>query len=329
MRVLVTGGAGYIGSQTVRQLVERHVQVVVADSLENGHRSAVAPDVPLLVGNIGDREFLRQVFRRGPFDAVIHFAGYISPKESTEKPGKYIRNNVAYTNELVGEMIEHDVKRIVFSSSAAVYGNPQIVPMPEDQPLEPISAYGASKLMVERLFPWFEESYELHAINLRYFNAAGAMLDGSYGEDHPNEIHIIPLALRAALAGKAFSIFGEDYPTPDGTCIRDYIHIIDLAEAHLLALDALMNGHTTRSYNVGTGKGYSNRQIAEVVRKITGIPLDVRMAARRPGDPAELVADSSRLQKEFGWKPKYSDLETIVGSAHKWHTTHPNGYADK
>jgi UDP-glucose 4-epimerase len=329
MRVLVTGGAGYIGSQMVRQLVSSGIDVVVADSLENGHRAAVPASVSLLEGNLGDAKFLQQVFARGPFDAVIHFAGYISVKESTQDPAKYFRNNVAFTNQLLETMVAFDVKSFVFSSSAAVYGNPTIVPMPEDQPLNPINAYGASKLMVEELLPWFEQTWGLHAISLRYFNASGASLDGQFGEDHPDEGHIIPLALRAARERKPFQIFGDDYATRDGTCIRDYIHIIDLCDAHLQVLDALMHGHRTAAYNVGIGTGYSNREIAEIARRTTGINFEIRISPRRPGDPAELVADSTRLRREFGWTPRHSDLETIMGSAWAWHKAHPNGYGDR
>lgn len=329
MKILVTGGAGYIGSQMVRQLVEKKIDVVVADSLENGHRAAVAPDVPLLVGNVGERNFLQQVFEHGPFDAVIHFAGYISVKESTEDPGKYFRNNVSYTNRLLDTMVRFGVKAFVFSSSAAVYGNPVTVPMLENDPKNPINAYGQSKLMVEQMLPWYAETFGLSAISLRYFNASGATLDGRFGEDHPNEGHIIPRAIYAAMTGETFRIFGDDYPTHDGTCIRDYIHILDLCEAHLLALDALKNGHATAAFNVGVGEGYSNRQIAEAVRKITGIDFKMQVSSRRPGDPAELVADSTQLRRELNWQPRYSDLETIVGSACKWHRAHPNGYADR
>ena len=328
MKVLVTGGAGYIGSQMVRQLIEGKHDVVVADSLENGHRAAVVPNVPMLVGKLGDAEFLQQVFSRGPFDAVIHFAGYISVKESTQDPAMYFRNNIANTVQLLDAMVKHDVKRLVFSSSAAVYGNPTKVPISENQSLQPINPYGWSKLMVEQMAPWFDQTWGLRAISLRYFNASGATLDGRFGEDHPNESHIIPLALRAALAGKPFQLFGTDYPTRDGSCIRDYIHVIDLCDAHVLALDALMNGHATAAYNVGIGAGYSNREIADVARKVTGIDFQVQVSPRRPGDPAELVADSTRLRQEFGWQPRYPDLETIIGSAWAWHKSHPNGYGD-
>lgn len=328
MLVLVTGGAGYIGSQMVRLLVRNKIEVVVVDSLENGHRAAVPVDVPLRVGNIGDDDFLREVFLESEFDAVMHFGGYIAVGESVQKPGMYFRNNVAYTIQLLEMMVEFGVPYFVFSSSAAVYGTPVHIPIPETDPLEPINPYGRSKLMVEQMLPWFDARYGLRAISLRYFNASGAELDGSFGEDHPDETHIIPRALNAARQQHAFPLYGDDYPTRDGTCVRDYIHVIDLCEAHLRALDALQNGHPTDALNVGIGKGYSNKEIVDVVRKVTGIDLAVKTEPRRPGDPAELVADSTRLRKEFSWAPRYSDLETIVGSAWKWRQLHPNGYED-
>jgi UDP-glucose 4-epimerase len=328
MRILVTGGAGYIGSQMVRQLVENKIDVVVIDSLENGHRAAIPLGVPLRVGSVGDGEFLEEVFGQTSFDAVIHFAGYISVKESMDLPNRYFRNNVTYTNRLLEAMQQFGVRHLVFSSSAAVYGNPLAVPIPEDHPRNPINPYGQSKWMVEQMLPWCEAAWGLHAISLRYFNAAGATLDGAFGEDHRGEPHIIPLALRAALEGKPFRIFGGDYPTRDGTCIRDYIHVIDLCNAHLLALHELSKGHPTAAYNVGTGHGYSNEEIVEAVRRITGIDLQVEISSRRPGDPGELVADSTRLRREFGWEPRNSDLETIIGSAWKWHRSHPGGYVD-
>ncbi len=329
MRILVTGGAGYIGSQMVRQLLENKIEVVVADSLENGHRAAVPASVPLLVGNLGELVFMREVFARGPFDAVIHFAGFISVGESVQQPARYFRNNVAFTNQLLEVAAEHGVKHFVFSSSAAVYGNPVRVPITEDQPLKPINPYGESKLMVEQMLPWFEARYGLRAISLRYFNAAGATLDGRFGEDHPDESHIVPLALCAGMAGKPFQTFGDDYPTRDGTCLRDYIHVIDLCDAHLRALEALQRGHATSAFNVGIGQGYSNREIAQMARRISGIDFEIQIGPRRAGDPAELVADSTRLRIECGWQPRYSDLETIIGSAWKWHQTHPKGYDDR
>lgn len=329
MRVLITGGAGYIGSQMVRQLVESKIDVVVVDSLENGHRAAVPPNVPLRIGNIGDADFWREIFSRDAFDAVMHFAGYIEMKESVENPAKYFRNNTAYTNQLLEAMVQANVKRLVFSSSAGVYGDPIQVPIPENHPLKPTNPYGESKLMVEKMLAWFDASFGLRSISLRYFNAAGATLDGNFGEDHPSESHIIPLVLRAALTNQPFQIFGDDYPTRDGTCIRDYVHVIDLCDAHLRALDALMQAHATTAYNVGIGRGYSNREIAETARKIAGVNFEIQIAPRRPGDASESVADSTRLREEFHWQPRYSDLATIIGSAWLWHQTHPKGYADK
>lgn len=329
MRVLVTGGAGYIGSQMARQLIENKMDVVVVDSLENGHRAAVPAKVPFYVGDVGDEKFIGAVFARERVEAVIHFAAYLAVKESMEQPLKYFRNNVENTLRLVSAMLKANVTRLVYSSSAAVYGNPTRIPIPDDHPRQPINPYGESKHLVEKMLQWLSSATPLRAISLRYFNACGAALDGSHGEDHPDEPHIIPLALRAALRGTPFYIFGNDYRTPDGTCIRDYIHIVDLCDAHLRALDALTRGHNTDAYNVGTGYGYSNREIAETAQRITGINFEIRYGPRRPGDPDELVADSTRLQKEFGWTPRYSDLDTIIGSAWQWHRTHPNGYADR
>lgn len=329
MRVLVTGGAGYIGSQMVRQLMDKKIDVVVADTLENGHRAALTPNVPLEIGNIGDEKFSRDLFARHKFDAVMHFAGYIEMKESVENPAKYFRNNVAFTNTLLEVMVQSNIKRFVFSSSAGVYGDPIQVPIPESHPTVPTNPYGESKLMVEKMLHWYDASHGLRSIALRYFNAAGATLDGKFGEAHPTESHIIPLAFRAAQQKKPFTLFGGDYPTRDGSCVRDYVHVIDLCDAHLLALDALMNGHATTAYNVGIGQGYSNKEIVAAVKKALGIEFEVRIGPRRPGDASESVADTARLRKDFGWSPLVSDLETIVGSAHKWHASHPNGYGDK
>jgi UDP-glucose 4-epimerase len=329
MRVLVTGGAGYIGSQMVRQLIEKKNEIVVVDTLEHGHRAAIAPGVPLEVGDIGDEKFLRGIFSRYKFDAVINFAGYIEVPESVANPAKYYTNNVSSTVTLLNVMVQAGVKQFVFSSSAGVYGNATQIPIPESLRPEPINPYGESKWMVERILTRFDTAFGLRSFSLRYFNAAGAALDGNSGEDHPHEIHIIPLAIRAAQTNQPFNIYGDNYSTPDHTCVRDYVHIVDLGDAHLLALDALMNGHATGIYNIGTGRGYSNREIAETVRRVTGIDMKIQLAPRRPGDPDALVADSSRLKQDLGWKPRHSDLETIVGSAWKWHQNHPNGYGDK
>ncbi len=329
MRVLVTGGAGYIGSQMVRQLVENKIDVVVIDSLENGHRAAIPSNVPLLVGHTGDAKFLADVFAHYAFDAVMHFAGYIEMKESMENPAKYFRNNVGYTNQLLDAMVKANVTRMVFSSSAGVYGDPRQIPIPEAHPTQPTNPYGESKLMVEKMLTWFDMSFGVRSISLRYFNASGATLDGKFGEDHPGESHIIPLALKAALLNKPFKIFGGDYPTRDGTCVRDYVHVIDLCDAHLFALDALARGHTTAAYNVGIGRGYSNQEIVEAARKVSNIDIEIQIAPRRPGDASESIADSTRLREEFGWTPRHSDLETIVGSAWTWHKSHPKGYGDR
>jgi UDP-glucose 4-epimerase len=313
----------------VRQLIEKKIEVVVADSLENGHRAALAANVPLFVGNIGDAAFLHLLFSQFKFDAVMHFAGYIAMGESMTNPGKYFHNNVARTIHLLNAIIAAGVTRLVFSSSAGVYGDPVQVPIPEAHPLAPTNPYGESKLIVERLLHWYASQHGLRSISLRYFNASGATLDGAFGEDHPDETHIIPLAIRAGQQGKPFPLFGDDYPTRDGTCIRDYIHVIDLCDAHLRALDALMNGHATTAYNVGIGRGYSNREILDAVRRVSGLDIGVQVAPRRAGDASETVADSARLRSEFGWSPRYSDLETIVGSAWQWHRAHPRGYDDR
>ena len=329
MQVLVTGGAGYIGSQMVRQLVEKKIDTVVIDSLENGHRGAVPASVPLFAGHTGDAKFLDDVFARYSFDAVIHFAAYLAVKESVEHPDKYFRNNIVGTLTLLETMLKHNVKRFVFSSTCATYGITTQVPIPENHPQHPINPYGESKLIVEQMLKWLDSSMGLRSIALRYFNASGAELDGSHGEDHPDEPHIIPVALYAVRNNKPFMIYGEDYNTRDGTCIRDYIHTIDLCNAHSVALDALMNGHATTAYNVGTGTGYSNKEIADAVRKVTGIDFEIKKGPRRPGDPDELVGDASKLRNDLGWSPHHSDIETIIGSAWKWHRLHPNGYADK
>ncbi len=329
MRILVTGGAGYIGSQMTRQLLEKGIDVVVADSLENGHRAAVPQDATLRVGNLGDPVFVEQLFAGDPFDAVMHFAGYIEMKESMENPGKYFRNNAAYSNQLLDAMVKANVKRFVFSSSAGVYGNPVHVPSPESDPQVPTNPYGQSKLMVEEMLHWYDQVFGLRSIALRYFNAAGAALDGRFGEDHPGESHIIPLAIRAAMGRTPFKLFGDDYPTRDGTCIRDYVHVMDLCDAHLLAVDALMKGHGSTAYNVGIGRGYSNKEIIDAVRRKSGLDLQVIVSPRRPGDASESVADTSHLRQEFGWTPRYSDLDTIIGTAWKWHQSHPKGYDDR
>jgi len=330
MNILVTGGAGYIGSHMVRMLVGRGQTPIVLDSLEYGHKQAIPEAVPFIVGNVKDKETLDQIFSKRNIEAFIHFAGYLMVEESVREPIKYMKNNVIYPVTLLNVMRDFKVDKIIFSSSAAVYGNPKKVPIPEDHPKNPTSPYGLSKWCFEELLRVFNHDTGIRSISLRYFNACGGALDGSHGEDHHPETHIIPVAIRTALGKqKEFFLFGTDYPTRDGSCLRDYIHIEDLAEAHLPGLDALTNGHQTDVYNVATGKGTTNKEVVAEVKKATGIDFMVKETGPRAGDPHSLVADPTKYKKEFGWKPKYSDISTVVSSAWKWHKNHPNGYADR
>jgi UDP-glucose 4-epimerase len=327
MNILVTGGAGYIGSNMVRMLVARGHSPVVVDSLEYGYREALPVDVPLIVGNIKDKETLDPIFAKYPIAAVIHFAGYLVVEESVRDPIKYMKNNIIAPMTLLAVMQKHGIDKIIFSSSAAVYGNPTTIPIPESHTKNPTSPYGLSKWCFEELLRVTDHQYHIRSISLRYFNACGASLDGRHGEAHTPETHIIPVAIRTAMGGqKEFLLYGRDYPTRDGSCLRDYIHIEDLAEAHLLALDALARGHKTGVYNLATGEGTTNKEVVAAVKKVTGKEFTVRETARRAGDPHSLVADSTRFKNEFKWQPKYSDIETIVSSAAKWHKSHPNGY---
>ncbi|MFZ5845281.1 MAG: UDP-glucose 4-epimerase GalE, partial [Patescibacteria group bacterium] len=295
-----------------------------------GHRAAVPATATLIVGDIGDPKIINQALEKKKIEAVIHFAGYISVEESVREPHKYFRNNVLSPIRLLEAMGKHGVSRIIFSSTAAVYGNPQKVPIPEDHPQEPLNPYGLSKWCFENLLKVYDCQKGLKSISLRYFNAAGASLDGSHGEDHQPETHIIPLALKTALGEqREFSLFGTDYPTRDGSCIRDYIHVEDLCRAHLAALDALMNGHPSSVYNVGTGSGVTNKEVLAQVKKETGVDFPVKVKPRRPGDAAELVADPTKLSQEFGWRPEHSDIATIIQTAWNWYKNHPQGYADR
>lgn len=326
MNILVTGGAGYIGSHMARMLVSRGVNVTVLDSMEYGHKEAVPDGARLVVGNIADRKILDNCFSK-PVDAVIHFAGYLLVEESVREPVKYFRNNVIAPITLLEAMAGANVRRIIFSSSAAVYGNPVTVPIPEDHPKNPESPYGLSKWCFEELLRVFDKSEQIRSISLRYFNASGASLDGKHGEAHMVETHIIPLAIRTAMGReKEFSLFGTDYPTRDGSCERDFIHIEDLCEAHVLALDALMNGHKTDAYNVATGNGSTNMELVAQVKKTSGVDFPVIKKGRRAGDPGILVADPTKIKNEFGWNPKHSDLSSIIESAWKWHRSRPDGY---
>lgn len=328
MRILVTGGAGYIGSHMTRKLVELGHEVVVLDSMELGHRGAIPPEAEVVVGDIGDEKVVREITEKKTPEAVIHFAAYAKVGESVKEPEKYFMNNLVKPARMVKILVEAGVNKLIFSSTAAVYGNPTKVPITEDQEKRPTNPYGLAKWCFEQVLDYYDGATCLRSIRLRYFNACGAALDGSNGEDHRPESHIIPKAIEAITKGEEFQLFGTDYPTADGTCVRDYIHIEDLISAHVLALKALEGGHKTDVFNVATGKGYSNRQILETVEQITGKKFKIREAPRRAGDPAELVADSTKLQRELGWKPTNSSLETIIGSAWKWHVGHPDGYAD-
>lgn len=323
MRILVTGGAGYIGSITTRLLVDAGHEVTVLDSLERGHASAVDPRAELVVGPLGDREMLDSVLPRT--DAVLHCAGYIDVAESQSDPDLYYRKNLAEPSVMLDRMMAHGVKRVVFSSTAAVYGEPASVPIPETAPCAPVNVYGASKLAFERMIQAAEEAGVVAGVRLRYFNVAGAWPDGSLGEAHDPETHIVPRLLRSAAEGTPFTLFGTDYPTPDGTCVRDYVHVMDLARGHLIALEWLAAGGAGLVCNLGSGTGYSNREVIAACEAVTGVPLDVKVANRRDGDPARLIAGIRRAADVLGWSPEL-DLATMVADAWRWHRSHPHGY---
>jgi len=328
MAVLVTGGAGYIGSHCVAALLARGERVVVVDNLSQGHRAAVLGGT-LCVGDLRDASFLDDVFRRHDVESVVHFAAHSLVGESMRDPAKYYHNNVYGTLCLLEAMRRHGVGRIVFSSTAAVYGEPETVPIPESAATRPTNAYGATKLAIEEMMRWFDAAYGIRYISLRYFNAAGAHEGGAIGEDHNPETHLVPIVLAVALGKRPHvEIYGDDYPTADGTCVRDYIHVDDLAEAHLLALDRLRAGAGSGVYNLGTGRGYSVREIIETARRVTGHPIPAVVTARRPGDPAVLIASSEKARRELGWRPKRESVEDVVRSAWRWHRSHPDGYGD-
>jgi UDP-glucose-4-epimerase GalE len=316
-RIVVAGGAGYIGSHTTLALVDAGYDVVVVDNLSRGHREAVDP-ARLRVVDLLDTEGLVRVMEEKPCAAVIHFAAYIAVGESMKIPEVYFRNNVAGSISLLDAMVRTGVRNIVFSSTAAVYGMPERTPIVETEPYAPVSAYGESKVMVEKLLDWFDRIHGIRSVCLRYFNAAGADPEGRAGEMHEPETHLIPLLFRAIQTGEPMTLFGDDYPTEDGTCVRDYIHVTDLAHAHIRAVEALVAGSPSRRFNAGTGRGYSVREVLRTVEEVTGKPVPHRIGPRREGDPFALVADSGRLQREMGWNPRYSDLRTIVETAWRW-----------
>jgi UDP-glucose 4-epimerase len=326
MRILLTGGAGYIGSHTVKQLLARGHDVTVFDNLSLGHRAAV-PAERLIVGDLRDIDTIDHLLIANRIEAVIHFAALASVGESVTAPAKYYTNNVTYSLQLLDRCRRNGVAKFVFSSTAAVYGASPVVPIVEDSPLAPVSAYGNTKLAVERALADYATAYPIGFCALRYFNAAGAAADGSIGEDHDPETHLIPLVIQAALGKRpSVQIFGTDYPTPDGTCVRDYVHVDDLAAAHILALDKIVPG-SKLVYNVGIGKGYSVREVIAAVAAVTGKKVPVVEAARRAGDPAVLVASAEKIGRELGWAPRHADLHAIVETAWNWHRTHPNGFA--
>ena len=325
--ILVSGGAGYIGSHTVRTLAEQGYKPVVLDSLVTGHRQSVSLDIPFYQGDIADSGLVKKIVEQEHVSAVIHFAARSLVGESVEKPDLYFEENTAKTNRFVSSLLQSGVKRLIFSSTAATYGIPDEVPIPESAPTIPINPYGLSKLMIEQSFAWLEKAYGLKWIALRYFNAAGAALDGSLGEDHIPETHLIPLILKTALGQReSISVFGTDYATPDGTCLRDYIHVLDLAKDHILALEGLEKDVASGVYNVGTGSGYSVKEVIETARAVTGRPIPVLESPRRPGDPDKLVAKVEKIQVLLGWTPEHSSLERIIESAWAWHLKHPHGY---
>jgi UDP-glucose 4-epimerase len=325
MKILVTGGAGYIGSFMVKRLLEEQYEVVVIDSLERGHKKAVDQRASLKVGNLLDGNFLEETLKNEKFDAIIHFAGFISMEESTREPEIYFTNNTFATLKLLEKAKAFSINKFIFSSTAGVYGNPIKVPIPESAQKNPENPYGESKLMVENILKWFQKIHGISYAALRYFNACGAALDGKMGEQHNPETHIIPKAIEAALTSQPFTLFGNDYKTKDGTCVRDYIHVFDLIEAHILALKKLDTHPGGYCYNVGTGNGFSNKEIVEMVKQISGIDFKIQMSDRRPGDADELVANPTKIINELNFSPKYSDLKTIITTAWQWHKNqHPS-----
>jgi len=325
MNILVTGGAGYIGSIVTAELVESGEQVVVFDNLSMGHRQAVHPGATFVQGDLADRAALDGVFATHHIDAVMHFASYTLPGESMEQPFKYIGDNVTNGLNLLQAAVQAGVRRFILSSTANLFDQPERMPIDEEERIIPGSPYGESKFILERMLHWLDRIYGMRYAALRYFNAAGAAPDGSRGEDHTPELHLIPRVLKVALGQlDEIVVFGDDYPTRDGTCVRDYIHVVDLAQAHILALHALDQG--SRTYNLGNGQGFTVKEVIETAREVTGHPIPAKVGPRRPGDPATLIASSEKIRRELGWEPRYPELRTIVETAWNWHRTHPHGY---
>ena len=330
MAILVAGGAGYIGSHMVKDLVEHGQEVVVADNLSTGHRDAINPKAKFYEGDIRDRKFLDKIFDNEDIEAVVHFAAFSIVPESMSKPLKYFDNNTGGMITLLEAMRDHNIKYIVFSSTAATYGVPEHMPIKETDPQNPINPYGLSKLMMEKMMHWADKAYGIKFVALRYFNVAGAAPDGTIGEDHGPETHLVPIILQVAQGKRReLSIFGDDYNTPDGTNVRDYVHVMDLADAHILAIKYLEAGNESNAFNLGSSTGFSNKQMLEAAREVTGEPIPAKIAPRRPGDPDSLVAASDKARNVLGWDPKYDDVHDIIATAWKWHSTHPKGYDDR
>jgi UDP-glucose 4-epimerase len=325
--ILVTGGAGYIGSHVVKELLRQKYQPIIYDNLQTGHQKATK-NAPFIRGDLSDSEKLKETLQANAIDAVMHFAADCLVGESVLNPLKYFNNNVKNSIKLLEIIEDFNIKKFVFSSSAAVYGEPKKIPITEDHPCCPTNPYGETKWIFERFLQAYHDAGRLNFISLRYFNAAGADPEGELGEDHSPESHLIPLVIEAALEGTSVPVYGTDYNTPDGTCIRDYIHVTDLANAHILALRKLEQKNFSGIYNMGNGNGYSVREVIETAKKVTGRKVTAIESPRRPGDPARLVASSDKLRQELGWIPKYPDLETIIETAWEWHRNHPNGYDD-
>ena len=327
MRLLVLGGAGYIGSHTAVELLDRGHEVVIADNLITGYKQAVPKEAVFYQGDIRDYNFLNNLFKTEKIDAVIHFAAFSLVGESVTNPLKYYENNLYGTKVLLQAMIDNNVDKIVFSSTAATYGEPENIPILESDRTCPTNPYGETKLAMEKMMKWSANAYQLRYVSLRYFNACGAHKSGKLGEAHNPESHLIPLVLQVPNRRReSVSIYGTDYDTPDGTCIRDYIHVTDLAEAHILAVEYLMKGGESNVFNLGNGVGYSVREVIETARKVTGHPIPAVEIPRRAGDPARLVASGEKAKTVLGWEPKITSLEDIIRSAWVWHSTHPNGY---
>ena len=329
MTILVCGGAGYIGSHAVHALIEKGEQVVIVDNLQTGHRGALNPKAKFYEGDIRDASVLDKIFTENKVEAVIHFAANSLVGESMEKPLLYFNNNVYGMQVLLEAMVRHGVDKIVFSSTAAVYGEPKRVPIHEDDETCPTNTYGETKLTMEKMMKWVSRANGVRYVSLRYFNAAGALPDGSIGEDHATETHLIPLILQVPTGRRDhITVFGDDYPTPDGTCLRDYIHVVDLADAHVLALEYLRKGGASDIFNLGNGQGFSVKEMIAAAEKATGRSIKVEIGARRAGDPAQLIASSEKARSVLGWKPQFTDVEQVICTAWRWHEHHPHGYED-